>query len=369
MLNLEQKCCGCGGCAVVCPVGAVRLKRNREGFYQAYTDSVTCVNCNLCNKVCPIENTECGTPISAYSFKSKHEDVLSKSASGGFAYELSKAKVSKIPVCSVYYDKEEQEPRHIVRSSVHDLGKNRNSFYLQSYPVDGMRDIIEQKRGVVIGSPCQIAAMDKILSKKRIRENYLLVDFFCHGVPSYFVWEKYIAQYVSEFSSPISAEFRNKRNGWGKYTILLDDGIHRVYSEKVENKDIFFRIFLENMAMNHACYTCPYHAQNSCADIRMGDFWGEKFKHDKEGVSAILVFSNKGEETLKELRKEGNLQHDSVECVLDGQIQGNLPIPSCRAELIAACSTPKTLKQINDTVILKYKIKRKINRLMKRDFI
>lgn len=29
----ENRCCGCGSCAIKCPVGAISMQENAEGFY------------------------------------------------------------------------------------------------------------------------------------------------------------------------------------------------------------------------------------------------------------------------------------------------------------------------------------------------
>ena len=367
MIDLQNKCAGCGGCEVICPTGAVTLERTQDGFYQASNHVEQCIDCGLCDRICPVLNIKSGIPLKAFSFKAKDKNSIKKSASGGFGYELSKAVVKEKPVCSVYYDSVREEPVHAVRCNIEDLEKNRNSFYLQSYPVGGMRDILKYKEGMFVGTPCQVAAMDNILKVKKMRNNYLLVDFFCHGVPSYNVWKKYLNQYKGKLNNPVTVEFRNKKNGWGKYTILLDDGNKKIYSEKTENKDLFYRIFLENMALQEACYTCPYHAKNSCADIRMGDFWGEKYKEDIEGVTALIVYTEKGAHALSKMQDSGELKVEALEDILSGQIQKDLSMPSCRKELLQVLHTDKSIKQINNSVILKYKIKRKLNRLLKRD--
>ncbi|MBQ1272693.1 MAG: Coenzyme F420 hydrogenase/dehydrogenase, beta subunit C-terminal domain, partial [Clostridia bacterium] len=41
--------------------------------------------------------------------------------------------------------------------------------------------------------PCQIASLDRYLKIIKKRDKFLLIDFICHGVPSYLLWERYIS--------------------------------------------------------------------------------------------------------------------------------------------------------------------------------
>ena len=47
-------CCGCGACRAVCPVGAITMKPDKEGFLRPAVDAAKCVNCGKCAAVCPV---------------------------------------------------------------------------------------------------------------------------------------------------------------------------------------------------------------------------------------------------------------------------------------------------------------------------
>ena len=47
---------------------------------------------------------------------------------------------------------------------------------------------------MVSGTPCQIDSLRRYINKMKCQENFVLLDFFCHGVPSKFVWDKYIKE-------------------------------------------------------------------------------------------------------------------------------------------------------------------------------
>ena len=47
-------CAGCTACANICPQKCIEMIENEEGFLYPQVDESRCVNCNLCEKTCPI---------------------------------------------------------------------------------------------------------------------------------------------------------------------------------------------------------------------------------------------------------------------------------------------------------------------------
>lgn len=95
--------------------------------------------------------------------------------------------------------------RPMIRNKTEQFGrlpiKSRNflfsgSKYIQSIPSGIISQFDKQDKYLVVGTPCQIAGLVKYIETKRFdRNKFLLVDFHCHGVPSYIVWDKYV-EYV-----------------------------------------------------------------------------------------------------------------------------------------------------------------------------
>lgn len=368
MVKHGNLCMGCGGCDVICPRNAIQVKLNENGFYQVYINKDKCINCGLCDKVCPIDNKNVKRAINAYSYQSNNDETLDESASGGFAFDIARLMIEKnTPVCNVHYDTLSQKPVHSIVINEYDLKKTRNSIYLQSYTVEGFKEIIQYDSGIIIGSPCQISAIHNILELYNKREKFLLVDFFCHGVPSYNLWKKYLDDCVKKMDEEkTSVQFRSKKYGWGSFTLRFEDDTHTEYVDFARDKDVFYKIFLENMALNHCCYDCSYHGEYSSADIRMGDFWGEKYRDDIKGVSALLTYSARGNKALEQIISLGTLNIEEIIEVLGGQRVTKLHIPSCRTKLLNALKGKHSLRYINNTVILKYKCLRRIKRFLKK---
>ena len=54
-LNNDNKylCSGCTACKAVCPVDAIEMVRDEEGFKYPKINKEKCIDCNLCKNVCP----------------------------------------------------------------------------------------------------------------------------------------------------------------------------------------------------------------------------------------------------------------------------------------------------------------------------
>ena len=89
--NKKIICSGCSACANVCPVRAISMIENQDGFYVPMIDKTKCTKCGLCEKTCPqcnevVKNTK--TP-DCYAVMAD-DDVRFKSSSGGAFTVLAK---------------------------------------------------------------------------------------------------------------------------------------------------------------------------------------------------------------------------------------------------------------------------------------
>lgn len=54
----REDCCGCTACYAVCPVGAVIMRPDEEGFLYPVVSAEECVRCYKCIGVCPIKQKD-----------------------------------------------------------------------------------------------------------------------------------------------------------------------------------------------------------------------------------------------------------------------------------------------------------------------
>ena len=54
--EIKDICTGCSACAKICPIGAIKMVENNEGFQEPRIDHEKCTNCGKCAKICPSLN-------------------------------------------------------------------------------------------------------------------------------------------------------------------------------------------------------------------------------------------------------------------------------------------------------------------------
>ena len=348
-------CTGCGVCASVCPVKCIEISLDENGFYKPVINTEKCTKCGLCDRVCTIDDAlnekEVLKSLSAYT---KNEDTILSTSSGGVCYEISKWGLDNgYKVCAVIYNYEKQRAEHAVIVEKEQLEDAKGSKYFQSYTKDAFSQIYDGEKWVVIGTPCQIAAIDKAAKLRKIRDNYVLIDFFCHGTPSMHVWKNYLKDHNDKKIEKIG--FRSKEFGWGKWSLnfTYSDGTKKSDSEG----NLFYKLFFSNACLNDSCYNCHFKALSSAADIRVGDFWGKKHESNKKGVSGIIVFTEKGKDILNKTQEVFVLNDEAVDDVLDGQMFKSPEKPKVRKKLLTVLSKGKSLGYIYKVTLFPTRLK------------
>lgn len=342
--KITDMCCGCGACAAVCPKGAITISRDDNGFEQYAIDQSKCVRCGMCKTVCPMTKPialDMKDSLALYSAKSKSEQVLSISSSGGVGFELAKLSQNQGRyICGCAYDSADNAAKHVVIApeEPEKLSLLQSSKYIQSVSAGAMKQIAELAKTnliVFFGTPCQAAAADKLLRKKGYRGNAVLVDLICHGVPSYLLWEKYLRDLDQEHgtgSNP-TVMFRSKEREWRRRLLLVSGNGHTY--KKEEHKDDFYAFFRRGLCYLESCSDCPYR-ERSAADLRIGDYWGPRFDKDKQGVSMVVVNTSSGQSMLEILDKQGicNVQKQQLSEYWTVQYPYNPLRPLIREQLI-----------------------------------
>lgn len=346
-------CYGCSVCVISCPQKIIQMRINDNGFYQPFiVNESSCINCGLCLKSCSFEKSilQQTNKTKSYAAWSLDSDTRYASSSGGVGYELAKTLFSDgYKFIGVRYNEVEQRAEHFVGDSIDDINKSRGSKYLQSYFLPALLKVKKGEKFFVTGTPCQIASVRNYIKKNGIENDFVLMDFFCHGVPSYLLWYKYLDILKSKVKKINTIIWRCKKDGWhdswaigvnvsnglsSKNEKLTEDA----FFEKRSKGNLFYKFFLGNLCLNKPCYSkCKFKAVDSSADIRIGDFWGDSYAANEEGVSACLVFTERG---LNALNKANVYKKEvTVENVLEGQIKHMIKQPYFYALLIKILKT------------------------------
>lgn len=302
-----QDCCGCGACYNKCPVGAISMQENEEGFLTPVIDEAKCTNCGLCLKACPSLNTEFKNNPQPECYAAMADDeIRMKSSSGGIFTLLAEYILDKGGyVCGAAFD-DNWDVHHIIIDNKNDLDKLRGSKYVQSNTENCYKQIKklldEDKYVLFSGCPCQVAGLYAFLGKNY--EKLYTMDLICHGSPSRKVWRRYLQENF-DVDNIKNVSFRDKSVfGWATtmniYFKNNDESYHNIHT-----KDPFFRGFVPCMISNEHCGICKYTKLPRQGDISLGDWWGiDKFKkglNDGKGTSQVLINSNKGKFLYEEI--------------------------------------------------------------------
>ena len=93
----KSECCGCTACANKCPKHCIEMKEDEEGFLYPVIDLSQCIECGLCEIVCPFKQDKevLNNPIRAYACFNKNEKVRMESSSGGIFSLIAEDILSK----------------------------------------------------------------------------------------------------------------------------------------------------------------------------------------------------------------------------------------------------------------------------------
>lgn len=329
--NVTHICTGCGACAVACPQKCIDIELNNYGFLESSISEKKCVKCGICKSVCS-QNKKDEKEIALselYSVYSMDENVLLLSSSGGIAYELTRYAIkNNLPVVGCSYNYEKNIAEHVVIRNKDEISSITGSKYIQSYTVRAMEEIISYEKAIIIGTPCQISSLDLLLKSQKKRDNFILIDLICHGVPSYLLWNKFIKEAVNSTVKYIS--FRDKKISWHKKAMRLNGKIY-----KNENKNLFYGFYNLSNVYNESCYECG-HRHTSSADIRIGDFWGNKYRKNESGISMVIVNTKTGKTYLNKIKEDGKiiLKSEDINNYFTSQQISNIRKPDNYDEII-----------------------------------
>lgn len=301
----KHSCTSCQMCAAVCPKNAITISLDKDGFYRPIVDNNLCVDCSICTNICykfdnQIEDygKDRLASTTLYGASAKDVNIVKKTTSGGIADILAHKLMQGGYKCvGVVYDSEYDIAIDIIANSEADLDKFRGSKYIQSYTFNAFKEIVnncKNEKYAIFGTPCHIYSIDKFLRQRKVRDQHILIDLYCHGCPSMLIWEKYIKKIKEKtfYTKIDNVNFRSKTMGWGNYTMEIStNGKIQYHSNNRHNE--FFDLFFSDQVLNEACNDCKLRGTLAYTDIRLGDFWGKQYVMNLKGVSAVSLVTDK----------------------------------------------------------------------------
>ena len=309
-IRKKEECCGCYACKNACPVSAIAMKSDEEGFWYPEVDKQKCIKCGKCLLVCPeVNKPKVYKEVETYAGYSKDKNTQLNSSSGAIFAILAKTILSEGgAVCGAAFD-EKFLVHHILIDDIQELELLIGTKYVQSRIENTYEDIknclLDKKTVLFSGTPCQVAGLKSFL--KEDFDNLICVDLICHGVPSPTVWKKYLNE-ISPKDPVVSINFREKKEKKTniKYTLqsgecILEDNSNSAYMKG----------FINNLFVRPSCYECKFKGIKRCSDITIGDFWGvnEYYPNFSNGfgVSSIIVHGEKGKLWIDKIKNNTNL--------------------------------------------------------------
>ena len=324
MIAIKRKddCCGCSACAQVCPKHCISMKMDNEGFRYPVADNSLCINCGLCDKVCPVINVEpehVNENQTAYLLQLKDMQIRKESTSGGAFTAISNWILDQggsVYGAQLTYQKDscglEGKGWFVRHCKVDDkvsLSSFRNSKYVQSDLGSCFREIKELLKAnhwvLFSGTPCQIEGLHCFLRELK-KDKLVLVDVVCYGIPSPGVFREYMEWKQKEIGGNFSRVlFREKRlcYNYTSFSIYNKDASLN-YHRGVE-REPFMRSFFSNINVRPSCYQCRFKKRYRISDFTIWDCYDvKKFSNnfDDDGTNRILVHSELGRKIFEEIK-------------------------------------------------------------------
>lgn len=330
----KRMCTACEACVNICPFSAISFKRDESGFEYPVIDQHKCVNCGLCEKVCPTRNDiRFHKAIETKVVVLKNKLELHNSSSGGLFYGLAKSVIENggiVSGSSYSLENGRIQVVHKLVSNINEIKDLQGSKYSRSHIGDSfkiIKEYLEEDKIVLFtGTPCQVSALKCYLKKDY--ENLFTADLICHGVPEQLLFNNYLDFLGKKYNGVVEDFcFRNKKYGWG----LTGSCIIRKKNNKTKTIRIpymlssYYHLFIRGSIYRENCYSCLYAKGDRVSDITMGDYWGIHDEHPEllkgnggeidpsKGVSCAIINTEKGIQLLEKARDSFLVFESSIE--------------------------------------------------------
>lgn len=313
-LKAKKDCTGCGACYNICAKQCIKMNSDNEGFLYPEIDADKCVQCGLCERVCPVingKNEELGDGPATYITWSNNAKYLEESTSGGVFTSIAAMLLQKDGIVyGASYD-ENNVVEHIEISELQDLKRLNRSKYVQSniqktYQSVGYH-LRNGKKVLYSGTACQIYGLLSYLKLKKINtENLITMDVICRGTPSPKLLQEYVKWQEKDKKSKVSSvAMREKRHPREYFSVPVtkvefEDGKS---SELAAGMDYYGRFFGGEISSRPSCYSCSFKTIGRISDLTIGDCWFSRAITGRTDVpfdvTLCLAHTEKGKDLLE----------------------------------------------------------------------
>ncbi len=326
-------CTGCSACTIACPVEAISMKSDAEGFLVPEIDRNKCRNCSLCISRCHLRRNFEERAPEGRLILSNDARLRARSASGGAFSALATLFLQNGGVVYGAAFDECLHTKHIRVSDAVDLWRLQGSKYVQSELADALLELLKDvSSGVPVlfsGTPCQVAGVSSLFNEEPA--NLYTVDLVCHGVPSPAFWDDYVHSVIQvDYASEKNAAFRIKTPfERGSYALQVMSGGRIV--RRPAALDLYYSLFMKGASFRESCYKCSYASLRRPGDITIGDCASvgnyEGF-HDEEVLSIMLLSTEKGIKLWNRL--EDSVDYAELDVELESSLNAQLNHPAKR---------------------------------------
>ena len=315
-------CAGCGVCAGVCPVDALKIEWNKYGEYAPVEQPGQCTECGLCLQVCPFGNQEenettlverelgrqdgiqrdsvVGLYLDLFAGYSKVNNQRIQGAGGGLTTWLLEKLLTQGVVDRVCCVVPNGDPDTLFRFSVvdtiQDIRRASRSAY---HPVELSQVISEiltvDARYAVTGLPCALKGLRLAMQRNaKLRERIVvLVGLVCGQQKSKFFAEYLCALAGGQPSKLISASFRVKDTTRHhldhRFEFTCDSG-ENVTTGHVYQSECMGWLWGYDCFKLNACNFCD-DITAEVADVTFGDAVSERYSYGNMGANFVIVRS------------------------------------------------------------------------------
>ena len=289
-------CQQCGACGAVCPKGAITFTMRGDATHDVLVDNSKCIRCQRCVKVCPANKTD---DYKDYfdGFNGKRyflgynadNKVRRESSSGGVCKTIVIESLKQSWADGVYTLRRTEdfpfaEGEFYTKDNIPDYDDMPNSVYHTLLACRNIDKIQKCKRLIIIGTSCQLRAMNVALKDKA--DEIICICIFCKQQKT-LDSTRFLAKVMgTEIPENLKFFARYRGQGW--------PGIVRVNESELPYSRAAQIPFGRRLWTVEGCNVCgdPF-GTNAGADITLMDPW--KIRQENGlGETLVIVHTEAG---------------------------------------------------------------------------